>query len=390
MDFTRDESADAVAEVVVSLLERTAARDMDLWPALVDSGLLAVAVPEKFGGDGMGLPEVSALVMELARDAVCVPALTTLALGVLPLVNAALPDDIAERVFTDVINGAIVTAALHEPGAPFTATPTTLATAHPAEHADVAPPNSASPRSGSSVIAESVGPVASGTPHGQGTAAGSSSASQVAMVGITGRKVAVPYANEAKWLLIPTNAGVALVDSTADGLRIIPSPSSSGTPEATVVLDNVAATHLIPDLLPTLHHTALAAMGAAADGLLTGALSLTAEHVRTRRQFDRPLAEFQAVAQQVADLYVVSRTLHVAAEAACWCNATAEDLDIVAYWAADQLPRAMQRCHHLHGGLGVDICHPMHRYYSQAKDLARQLGGADLRLDLLGARCSLS
>src|SRR3546814_4204524 len=77
VDFTRDESADAVAEVVVSLLERESARDMALWPSLIDSGLLAVPVPERFGGDGMGLLEVSALLMELATDAAAVPALPT-------------------------------------------------------------------------------------------------------------------------------------------------------------------------------------------------------------------------------------------------------------------------------------------------------------------------
>ena len=42
-------------------------------------------------------------------------------------------------------------------------------------------------------------------------------------------------------------------------------------------------------------------------------------------------------------------------------------------------------CHHLHGGLGVDITYPLHRYYSQAKDLARFVGGAALRLERIGA-----
>ncbi len=55
---------------------------------------------------------------------------------------------------------------------------------------------------------------------------------------------------------------------------------------------------------------------------------------------------------------------------------------------AAELPRAMQKCHHLHGGIGVDVTHSMHRYYSQSKDLARWLGGAALRLERLGAGCS--
>ncbi|AFT98467.1 acyl-CoA dehydrogenase family protein [Nocardia brasiliensis] len=352
MDFTRDEGQDAVAEVVVSLLEREPARDIALWPSLVESGLLSVALPERFGGDGMGLPEVSVLLTELATDAVAVPALPTLGFGVLPLLSL-LPDALAERVFPEVAQGAVLTAALSEPAAPFAVKPETAAVVE-----------------GGSVR-------------------------------ITGHKIAVPYAEQARWLLIPTNSGIALVDSAAKGVIRVPSPVSGGIPECTVRLDRVEipAEQLLPGGLAQLHRLAVASIGAVADGLLKGALVLTAEHLRTRRQFGRPLAEFQAVAQQIADLYVVSRTLHVAAVSANWALAQDDsspehqeriddDLDVLAYSVAADLPAAMQKCHHLHGGLGVDITHPMHRYYSQAKDIARWLGGASFRLDRLGARCS--
>ena len=63
-----------------------------------------------------------------------------------------------------------------------------------------------------------------------------------------------------------------------------------------------------------------------------------------------------------------------------------EDLAVAAYWLAAELPKALQSCHHLHGGLGVDITYPLHRYYAQAKDLARLVGGAGYRLDRLAER----
>ncbi|MFQ6399021.1 acyl-CoA dehydrogenase family protein [Nocardia sp. KC 131] len=352
MDFTRDEGQDAVAEVVVSLLEHEPARDIELWPKLVDSGLLSVALPERFGGDGMGLPEVAVLLTELATDAVAVPAVSTLGFGLLPLL-AALPESVAEQIFPEVAKGAVLTAALSEPANPFVVNPQTTAV------------------------------------------------SEGDSVRITGHKVAVPYAQLARWLLIPTDSGIALVDSDAEGLTLTPSPVSGGIPECSVRLDNVEipAERLLPGGIPELHRFAVASIGSVADGLLKGALVLTAEHVRTRRQFNKALAEFQAVAQQIADLYVVSRTLHVAAVSANWALAQDDssqahqeriddDLDVLAYTVASELPAAMQKCHHLHGGLGVDITHPMHRYYSQAKDIARWLGGESLRLDRLGARCS--
>ena len=125
------------------------------------------------------------------------------------------------------------------------------------------------------------------------------------------------------------------------------------------------------------------------DGVLAGALDLTTEHVRTREQFGRPLAVFQAVAQQIAEVYIAARTMHLAAATVNWQLAndkvSAADSQIAAYWLAAEVPPALQTCQHLHGGLGVDITYPLHRYYSQAKDLARFVGGPDARLERIAA-----
>jgi hypothetical protein len=37
----------------------------------------------------------------------------------------------------------------------------------------------------------------------------------------------------------------------------------------------------------------------------------------------------------------------------------------------------------LHGGIGVDVEYPMHRYSSMVNDLTRFVGGADYCLDVL-------
>ena len=66
-------------------------------------------------------------------------------------------------------------------------------------------------------------------------------------------------------------------------------------------------------------------------------------------------------------------------------DAAAFDLAILGYWLASQAPPAMRTCHHLHGGMGMDITYPMNRYFSSIKDLTRVLGGPTHRLDLVGA-----
>ncbi|MGH3235460.1 MAG: hypothetical protein ACRDOH_19865 [Streptosporangiaceae bacterium] len=51
------------------------------------------------------------------------------------------------------------------------------------------------------------------------------------------------------------------------------------------------------------------------------------------------------------------------------------------YWCAEHAPRSVRICHHLHGGLGMDVTYPLHRFSSLVADLARFLGGADYRLE---------
>lgn len=206
---------------------------------------------------------------------------------------------------------------------------------------------------------------------------------------LSGKAVGVANPDRVYRILVPMGHSVFAVDPGADGITFTPTYSASGSSEFTMALNEVPAVEL-PGDAAELHRLALAGACAYGDGLLAGALDLTAAHVRTREQFGRPLATFQAVAQQIADVYVAARTLHLATWSACWRLDTGrdpdEDLAIAAYWLAEEIMPALHTCHHLHGGLGVDAGYPLHRYYSSAKDLVRSLGGAEHRLGLLGAR----
>jgi hypothetical protein len=214
---------------------------------------------------------------------------------------------------------------------------------------------------------------------------------------VSGVKTGVQYGAAARWILVPASlasggTAVAVVDPSAGGVRLRSAPSSAGGPEYTLNLDDAPVAHLLGDnhAVAGLYQLALAGAACLADGALAGALALTTAHVGSRKQFGRPLATFQAVAQQIADVAIVSRTLHLAVLSACWRLETGReaggDLDVAAYWLADQAPGALRTCHHLHGGTGMDVTYPLHRYSALVKDLVRLVGGADYRLDRLGAR----
>ena len=330
------ETQDAVRAVVREALDR----DAD-WSGLASAGLLSLPVPEEYGGEGLGLGEVAVLLREVGRRAGQLPVWETLCCGTLTLAAAA-SDDQRQRLLPGVASGEVIlTPAVREAGAGIPETPaTTLAAGR-----------------------------------------------------LTGRKVGVTYAEEAAALLVTARDGeravVALVDPSADGVTLLPSPSSRGTTEHTVVLDGVEA-DVLPgvDAASLLRRLAITGLCLTAAGVLTGARDLTADYVKGREQFGRKLAEFQAVAQQIADVYIASRTVSLAADNAAWRLAEGldptDDLAVAAYWTcAEGLP-ALHICQHLHGGMGVDETYPLPRYFSWITDLTHALGGLTLTAEAVG------
>jgi len=347
--------------------------DVSQWTELARAGLLSLALPADLGGDELGVQAVAAVLTEVGRHAARVPALATLALGVLPVMRSA---DLAlkQRLLAGVASGdTILTAAIREPSDPMPAAPRTVAVLAHDGLAD--------------------GRVTSGGPPAM----------------LTGLKTGVPYAASARWILVPATVAasgaatvaatgaapgrtiVAVIEPDADGLSCQRTRSSSGLPEYTLRLAGTPAVHLIDGCdAAGLYQLAIAGACALADGVLAAALDLTTGHIRTREQFGRPLATFQAVAQQIADVYATARTLHLATVSACWRLDTGrdagQDAEVAAYWLAEYGPRALRTCHHLHGGLGMDVTYPLPRYSALLTDLVALVGGADYCLDRLGCR----
>jgi alkylation response protein AidB-like acyl-CoA dehydrogenase len=339
----------------------------DLWAKLGRAGILSLAIPEWLGGDGRGVLDVAAALTEVGRQAAPVPALATLALGVLPVARLGDRDQQHDLLAGVAAGGTVLTAGLREPSHPRPAAPVTLATL-----------------AGGSVPGGIVpGGIVSG---GLGT--------------VSGVKVGVPYAAAARWILVPATiaaggTGVVIIDPAAAGVSLTPTHAAGPAPEYTLRLDGAPVRGLLGGAadgraVADLYQLAIAGACAVADGAVAAALGLTTSYVRSREQFGRPLAAFQAVAQQVADVYVAARTLHLTALSSAWQLDTGRDagpdLDVAAYWLAQEAPLALRTCHHLHGGFGMDVSYPLHRYSALVKDLVRFVGGADYSLGRLAAR----
>lgn len=330
MDFRPDETQAAIIRLAGEVLDGAAGDPDKAWAALGHAGLLSLAVPERLGGAGLGVLETALVLTEIGRRAVAVPGLPGRAAAM--LTGARWGD--GDLLTGELLTGAVTLgAAVAEPGDPLPAAPRTAVAVDGA---------------------------------GTGT--------------VTGVKIGVAAAD--RILVTVDGPGVVIVDPASPGVT---------TDGAILRLDRAPATRLGgAGCHAGLHRDLIAAACAIGDGALAGALAMTADHVRAREQFGRPIATFQAVAQQIADVYVASRTLHLAALTAAWRLGAGrpadDDLDVAALWLATEAPAAMRTCHHLHGGLGLSVDYPLHRHTALIRDLVRLLGGGEHRLALLGER----
>ena len=125
-------------------------------------------------------------------------------------------------------------------------------------------------------------------------------------------------------------------------------------------------------------------------GIAEHALRLTAEYSSGREQFGRPLGSFQAVQQRAADAFVDVEAMRWTMWRAAWLlseglPATDEVLE-AKYFASEGGHRVLAAAQHLHGGIGVDMTYPLHRYTFLAKQAELTLGGATEQLAKLGDR----
>jgi alkylation response protein AidB-like acyl-CoA dehydrogenase len=100
----------------------------------------------------------------------------------------------------------------------------------------------------------------------------------------------------------------------------------------------------------------------------------------------------QAVAQRLADAYIDVEAGRLTMWQAAWLLASGSsgpELDVAVatakFWAADAGHRVAHTAVHVHGGLGIDVSYPVHRYFVAAKGNEFALGGATAQLRRIGA-----
>ncbi len=360
MDFSTPEAADDLGGLVRTITESMCTperqRELDglderfdasLWAKLKDADVLSTTAPESLGGGGFGVLEQVAVLVALGRQMAAVPYLESavLAAGALAKFGS---DELQKAWATPAINGDMVLA------------------------------------------------VALDGDMGEGPVRAQSSQSSDSGFRLTGARTQVSYGPIADAFLVPaeTDSGIQVFLVTKDDAGVsVTSLDTTGHGSVghlelhgvEVGADRVVGGELVVGWLTT-HGT----LGRSAFqlGVLERALELTAEYAREREQFDRPIGSFQAVSSRLADGYIDIKALRLTVTQAAWrlSEDLPADVDVntAAFWAAEAGHRVAHTTVHVHGGVGIDTDHPVHRYFLAAKQTEFAVGGATGQLLRIG------
>jgi 3-oxocholest-4-en-26-oyl-CoA dehydrogenase beta subunit len=349
MDFSSTEAADDLGGLTRTITESVCTPDhqraldgladrfdTELWRKLNDADIVSTAAPESLGGGGFGILEQVAVLVALGRQIAAVPYLESAVAGAGALARFgrqelqdqwAAPAVRGEKILTIALDGDMgdgpVQAADAEDGYRLTGTRTQV----------------------------TYGPVADAYLVPAETSSGT-----------------------AVFLVAKDDAGATLVPLDTTGLGSVGHLELGGV--------ELGADRLVggQEVLDWLHTTMLLGRSAFQLGVLERALELTAAYAREREQFDRPIGSFQAVSSRLADGYIDIKGLRLTLTQAAWrlSEDLPADIDVrsAAFWAAEAGHRVAHTTVHVHGGVGIDIDHPVHRYFLAAKQTEFALGSA--------------
>ncbi|GAA1479563.1 acyl-CoA dehydrogenase family protein [Gordonia sinesedis] len=230
---------------------------------------------------------------------------------------------------------------------------------------------------------------------------------------LSGTKIGVPYARAADLIVVtaasPEGVRAVVVAAGDDDVHVTDLAATGLTPVAAVEFDGVAvsADRILTGAETTVLDLALRAeLALCADqtGVVDRALALTAEYAREREQFGRPIGSFQAVAQRLADGYIDAQALSLTTTQAAWLYAQSAgerssdapvdvpvgfaDLEVAVhtakFWACEAGHRVAHTAVHVHGGVGLDTSHPIHRYFLRAKQNEFDLAAVPVTLRRIG------
>ena len=328
------------SERIRELADSAAGFEQSDWEEMAGLGWPGLALPEEWGGQGLGIVELAVLFEELGYALAPTPLLSNTVAGLALAANGT--DEQKERWLRPLAAGeARGTVALVDADAPATPGHFTMEA-----QAD-----------GDGVL-------------------------------LAGEKILVMDAQEADFLLVATADGSRhLVESDAKGLSVEPETSFDPTrrlysvrfdgvtagPEATL---NGAQADYLPVLL-----RACVAIAAESTGIAQRTMEMAVSYAKDRQQFGRPIGAYQAVSHRCAQMLLETENSRSAVYGAAWAaDADPDSLPLAAAmakaYASDAGWRVPDASIQVHGGIGFTWEHDLHFFLKRGKANATIFGDA--------------
>ncbi len=310
------------------------------WAEMAELGWPGLALPEQWGGQGLGIVELSVLFEEMGYALAPSPLFSNTIAGLLLALCGS--DEQRERWLRPLAAGELRgTPALWDAGSP--ATP-----------------------GGFTMDAK---------PDGDG-------------VVLDGEKVLVLDAAAADFFLVATADGCRhLVERGADGVSVQAEPSIDLTRRLySVRFDGVrvGAEQTLPaeeaDYYPVFFRLCVA-LAAESTGIAQRTMEMAVAYAKDRQQFGRPIGSYQAVSHRCAQMLLETENSRSAVYGAAWAaDAAPETLPLAASmaksYASDAGWRVPDASLQVHGGIGFTWEHDLHFFLKRGKANAAMFGDA--------------
>jgi alkylation response protein AidB-like acyl-CoA dehydrogenase len=346
------ETASSTAQVRAAMATASG-YDEKVWHRLGEElGFTSLAIPEAYGGAGLGFVELAAVMEEMGRALLCSPFFATVCLAASAVLAGGTEEQ--KRELLPAISSGRARAA-----------------------------------------------VAVLPPDGRGDALGGGVVYTRRDAGyeLTGTSSFVIDGHTAQWLLVAARPA-ALVDGRGPSLFVV----SADTPglerrhlptmdmtrkQAELKLHDVKLPFSALLGAPGSGERALArmldlakvALGAEQVGGAERCLDMSIDYAKTRVQFGRPIGSFQAIKHKLADMFVLVESARSASYYAAW-TAAHNDAELPAAaalakaYCSEAYFKVAAECIQIHGGVGFTWEHDAHLFFKRAQSSEILFGDA--------------
>ena len=323
----------------------------DLWKKMAAQGWMGLTIPEDQGGAGLTLCELVVLLEEFGRALVPGPFISTVVLGAVPIMEAGTDEQKAQYLPKIAAGETIMTMALTEPSAKWTADGVTLE----------------AKKDGSDYV-------------------------------LNGTKLFVPDAHVTDQMIVAGRTGgkgedgvtLFIVESKSDGIKFEQLKTIAADKQSEVVFENVkvpAANVLGAEgkgwaIVDKVSKVATVAACAYLVGLSQMDFDTTLNYAKERVQFGRPIGSFQAIQHKLADAIIDVDGSRFITYKAAWSLTEGEDdadlmISMAKAWASDASRRVVAHGQQIHGGIGFTKEYKIQLYFRRQKWMELMWGDAD-------------